>query len=128
MVLKKTHRKNVSILIPCRNEAEFIGGCLESILAWDGATAHILELFVIDGMSEDQTREIVREYEERDSRIRILNNPARFKPHALNIGIRAASGKWIMRLDAHSVFPKDYLSSCIETSVRTGARVRQLSA
>ncbi len=112
---------SVSIVIPSWNEGDFIGDCLDSIVNWEGATESILEVFVVDGMSEDQTREIVREFERRDSRIRILDNPARFKPHALNIGVRAAKGKWIMRLDAHSVFPRDYLSSCIETSVRTGA-------
>ncbi len=72
-------------------------------------------------MSEDRTREIVRLFERKDDRVRLLDNPARFKPHALNIGIKAAEGAWIMRLDAHSKFPEDYLVNCLETSQRTGA-------
>ena len=111
----------VSIVIPCRDEEKFIGGCLDSILTWDGCAENIVEVLVVDGMSNDRTREIAGEFVKRDARIRILDNPSKFKPHALNVGIHAAKGKWIMRLDAHSLFPKDYLLSCIETSVRTHA-------
>ena len=111
---------SVSIIIPCRNEELFIRCCLESVLAWD-CTEYDLEILVIDGCSTDRTREIVNEIEKQDSRVRLLDNPKKIKPTALNIGIRTARGEWIVRLDAHSVYPKDYLQQCLETARRTGA-------
>ena len=53
--------------------------------------------------------------------IRLLDNPGRIVPKALNIAIREARGRWLIRLDAHSVYPPDYLRKCIETAERTGA-------
>jgi glycosyltransferase involved in cell wall biosynthesis len=110
----------VSLVIPCFNEERFIRQCLESVLAWD-STGCELEILVIDGGSADRTRQIVREIQEQDTRIRLLHNPKRIKPVALNIGIRAARGDWIIRLDAHAEYPIEYLKQCLNTARRTGA-------
>ena len=103
----------VSIIVPCRNEQKFIAQCLESIVAND-YPKEWLEVFVIDGMSEDSTREIVDGYARRFSYIRILENVKKITPSALNIGIRAAKGGIILRLDAHSEIEPDYISRCVE--------------
>jgi succinoglycan biosynthesis protein ExoA len=102
----------VSIVIPCRNEARFISGFLASILD-NSYPRHLLEILIVDGMSEDATREIVREYGARYAEIKLLDNPRRVTPYALNIGIRAAKGEIIMRLDAHSVCSRDYIAQCV---------------
>jgi glycosyltransferase involved in cell wall biosynthesis len=79
------------------------------------------EVLVLDGMSTDGTREIVSEVASVDPRIRLVDNPKRTQSAALNLGIPMAAGDYIMRLDAHSVYPTDYLARTVETATRTGA-------
>ena len=59
----------VSIIIPCRNEQAFIGGCLDSILENDFPKEQ-LEILVVDGMSRDGTRALVEALAARDPRVR----------------------------------------------------------
>jgi glycosyltransferase involved in cell wall biosynthesis len=110
----------VSVIIPCRNEEKFIRGSLGSIL--DGNfPSDQMEVLVIDGGSTDRGREIIREIAERDPRVRLLDNPRRITPAALNIGIRAARGAIVVRMDAHAVYPKDYLTTLTRALAETGA-------
>ena len=112
---------SVSILIPCYQERNFIRGCLESVLSFDLPESTEIEVLVLDGGSTDGTREIVREISERDDRVRLVDNPGRTQSAALNLGIPMSRGEYIMRLDAHSVYPSDYLRLCLETALRTNA-------
>src|ERR1700732_3687585 len=90
----------VSVIIPCRNEVRFIARLLDSILS-NGYPLERLEILVVDGMSNDGTREIIHDYAARYGLIRLLDNLHKVTPHALNIGIREAKGRVVMRLDAH---------------------------
>src|SRR5215213_4462936 len=76
----------VTVIVPCRNEARYIGGCLDSLLRTE-YPADRLDILVVDVMSEDGTRETVARYVERDPRIRLLPNHKRIAPSAMNIGI-----------------------------------------
>jgi len=111
----------VSILIPCRNEEPFVAQCLASVRAFECPTGINLEILVLDGRSEDRTVEIARTIAAEDPRIRILDNPGRIQSTAVNLGVRAARGQWIMRLDAHARYPADYLKLCYESALRSGA-------
>src|SRR5688500_9896902 len=102
----------VSILIPCRNEREHIIPCLDSILAGDFPLDD-LEVLVIDGMSDDRTAEVVRTYAATHQVVRLICNPQRIVPSALNIGIRAARGEIILRMDAHVEYPSNYVSGLV---------------
>ena len=104
----------VSIIIPCRNEEKFIGKCLESILNQDYPKEK-LEVLVVDGMSEDKTREIVKNFkiQNPEFEIRLLDNPKKFTPFAFNLGIKQAKGEIIMLAGAHATYEKDYLSKCV---------------
>jgi len=102
----------VSIVIPCRNEESFINKCLDSIIANDYPKDK-LEILVVDGMSEDGTREIVENYSKKYSFIKLLSNQKRIVPTALNIGIQNASGEIIIRMDAHNVYKNNYISKCV---------------
>src|SRR5216683_3661441 len=82
---------SVSIVIPCRNEAAFIGECLQSIL--DGDCGEPYEVIVADGRSTDGTPDLVRSLAAREVRIRLLDNPGRTAPAGLNVALRAARGK-----------------------------------
>jgi glycosyltransferase involved in cell wall biosynthesis len=110
----------VSIIIPCRNEAKFIEKCLNSVFSFDPVQGGV-EVIVVDGMSDDGTRDILSKWMNNHPNLKVLDNPRRIVPVAMNIGIKAAEGKWIVRLDAHSEYPKDYLRLCLETSRKTGA-------
>ena len=103
---------SVSIIIPCRNEARFIGNCLDSILR-NGFPLERLEILVVDGMSDDGTRKVIHNYASRHNLIRLVDNPHRVTPYAVNIGIREAKGDAIMRLDAHTICGRDYIGRCI---------------
>ncbi|NIP26884.1 MAG: glycosyltransferase [Phycisphaerae bacterium] len=110
----------VSVIAPCRNEVLFIEKAIRTILENDYPT-ELIELLVIDGMSTDGTREIVGRMAEHDERIRLLDNPKKIVPSAMNIGIKASQGEYILRIDCHSTFASNYISKCIELSRRTCA-------
>ena len=102
----------VSVVIPCRNEAKYIRLCLDSILANEYPKDR-LEVLVVDGVSEDGTRAIVQDYAQRQPVIRLLDNPRKKIPSAMNIGIKQARGEIVMKVDAHSVYAADYVSKSV---------------
>lgn len=104
---------SVSIIIPCRNEEKFIGKCLDSILEQDYSKEH-LEILVVDGMSNDRTRSIIKTYQNKYQLIKLIDNPRLITPAALNIGIHQANGEIIMRMDAHTIYEKQYINKCIQ--------------
>ncbi|MEW6409353.1 MAG: glycosyltransferase family 2 protein [Nitrospirota bacterium] len=103
---------DVSIIIPCRNEERFIGKCLDSIIE-NNYPKDYLEVLVVDGMSVDETRGVVEKYTRQYSFIRLLENPKKIIPSAMNIGIKNAKGKIIMKVDSHASYEKNYISKCI---------------
>jgi glycosyltransferase involved in cell wall biosynthesis len=115
-----SQRPTISIVLPCRNEERYIGACLESILSTTYPLDRI-ELLVVDGVSEDRTRDIVADFARRHSAIRLLENRRRITPAALNTGIRAATGEIIMRMDAHVVYPVNYIPRLVEALLSSDA-------
>lgn len=113
---KLRHLKNlplVSVIIPCLNEEGYISQCLDSILSNDYPKDR-LEVLAVDGLSEDRTREIVEDYAKENLYIRVIDNPKRTTPCALNTGISHAKGEIIVRIDAHANYSDDYISKCVE--------------
>src|SRR3989344_832745 len=102
----------LSVIIPCRNEEKYIGPCLDSLLLQDYPKEK-LEILIIDGFSEDKTREILAGYAKYPF-INVLDNPKKITPAALNIGIKNAKGSIIMRMDAHASYEKNYISECVK--------------
>lgn len=113
MILRDSKKnKLVSIIIPCRNEENFIANTLNSIIESD-YPLNEMEILVVDGMSDDKTREIIGEFHHKYSQIILLDNPNKTVPYAMNIGIEKAQGDIIVRLDAHSIYPNDYISKLV---------------
>lgn len=110
----------VSVIIPCRNEAQSIGRCLDSVLSSEYPRDR-LEVIVADGMSRDGTRKRIDRYASRDRRVRRIDNPGRTTPHGLNRAIAAAQGKLILRLDAHAGIAPDYIAQAVRTLESWGA-------
>jgi Glycosyltransferases, probably involved in cell wall biogenesis len=110
----------VSVVVPCRNEEAYIARCLDSILAGD-YPREMLEILVVNGGSSDRTGQIVAEYAATHPGVVALENPQGTTPAALNIGIRAASGRIIVRMDAHVLYPSDYIRRLVAGLQESGA-------
>jgi cellulose synthase/poly-beta-1,6-N-acetylglucosamine synthase-like glycosyltransferase len=109
-----------SIIIPCRNEERFIESCLDSIIANDYPKEKV-EVLAVDGMSEDGTALVIEHYTKEYPWIRLLENPKRITPVALNIGIKNAKGKIIIWMSAHNRYEKEYISRSVESLNKFGA-------
>ncbi len=103
----------VSVVMPLYNEEKYIDKCVRSLLAQDYPLDDMEWIFV-DGESKDRTVEILNEFAERyPNLIRVLNNPHKIVPRAMNIGIAASRGRYVIRLDAHADYAPDYFSKCV---------------
>ena len=103
----------VTIICPTYKEEAFIGKCISSVVAQDYPQAST-EVYFVDGMSPDRTRDIILEASRRYPYIHLLDNPHRTVPYALNIGIREATGEVIIRIDGHCTYPADYVSVLVK--------------
>lgn len=111
----------VSVVIPMRNESGFIDRCLDSIFAQEYPSDRF-EVIVVDGDSDDDSPAVLAGYVARyGERMRVFRNPKRIVPPAMNIGIRAARGSIIMRVDAHTTLDPAYMRTGVEVLRRTGA-------
>ncbi len=110
----------VSIIIPCRNEKRFIGKCLDSIIANDYPKDK-LEVLIVDGMSNDGTREVLKGYLEEHTFIKILDNPKKVTPVAMNIGITKAKGDFVIMINSHAIIDRNFLKNSIECIQKTNA-------
>jgi succinoglycan biosynthesis protein ExoA len=104
----------VTVIIPCRNEFGYIATCLDSILNQDFQKEE-LEILIVDGFSEDGTRQILKYYQQRYSFIKTFNNIEKIVSTALNIGIKNAQGEIIIRMDVHTEYASDYITQCVRT-------------
>ena len=107
--------KFVTVIVPCLNEERHIAECLESIAANDYPKEK-LEVFVVDGGSKDKTREIIKKFQ-----VTLLDNPKVITPAAMNMGIQNAKGEIIIKMDAHSLYAKDYISKCVQHLEESGS-------
>ena len=105
---------SVSVVIPCFNEERFIAGVLQNLANQFEHDSY--ELIVVDGRSTDNTRKVVADFAQRNPQlpVKIIDNPARSIPVALNLGIREAHGEFIVRMDAHSVPSEGYVRRCVQ--------------
>lgn len=104
----------ISMLIPTYQEEKYIGRCLDSILQNDYPFDDV-EILILDGMSTDRTRDIIKEqYIIKYPFIKLIDNPYRTVGYGMNIGLKAADGELLIRCDAHSEYPRDYISELVE--------------
>ena len=105
--------RNVTVIMPVRNEGSFIRQSLTAVLEQDYPKEK-MEILVVDGMSEDETRKIVRELMNRSQNVYLIDNPEWIVPTAMNRAIWFAHGEIIIRVDGHCVIPPDYVAKCVE--------------
>lgn len=104
--------RKVSVICPVFNEEKFIEECIMSIIEQD-YPQDMMEVLFVDGRSTDKTREIIERYMRQYPFIKLLDNPERIVPYALNRGLEAAKGEVIMRLDGHCTYPTNYISELV---------------
>jgi glycosyltransferase involved in cell wall biosynthesis len=110
----------VSILIPTFNEEKFIVNTLESVYRFELPINVSIEVIIIDGFSSDNTINLVQNFK-GNRNIKIIYNEHKFQNFALNLGIKNSNGNWILRLDAHTLYPTDYLYKSYVTAINTSA-------
>ncbi|GAB4534450.1 MAG: hypothetical protein Fur0018_24290 [Anaerolineales bacterium] len=105
----------VSLIIPCYNEARTISLLLNALHA-QTYPLECMEIIIADGMSTDSTREVIANFQRQHPNIhlRVVDNPRRHIPAALNCALQAASGEIIVRMDAHAVPAPDYVARCVD--------------
>ena len=103
----------LSVICPIYNEVKYIDVCIQSVLLQDYPKEQ-LEVLFVDGMSRDGTRERVLEYAREYPFIKLIDNPKKIVPVAMNIGIRASKGDVVMRLDAHASYPTNYFGVLVK--------------
>ncbi len=110
----------VSILMPIRNERDFIARSLQAVLAQDYPPDRF-EVLVADGQSTDGTRQIVESMAALHRQLRLVDSPKRIVAAGLNRSLAVARGDVIVRLDGHCEYPSDYVRRLVELRERTGA-------
>lgn len=111
--LQYTELPFVSIIMPIRNEADFIEGAIRSILDND-YPAEKMEILVVDGISDDGTKEIVQRLSVSDGRVKLLHNKRKIVPVAMNIGLKASQGDLFIRIDGHAKIPPDFIIKSVQ--------------
>lgn len=106
-----SYENTVSLIIPVYNEEKYIENCLNSIL--DQTYENIVEILILDGMSTDNTRNIINKF--NDKRIMLVDNHRKIQSAGLNEGIKMAQGEIVVRVDAHAVYDKNYVSESVST-------------
>ena len=101
----------VSVIIPMLNEEKYIENCINSLISQTFPKCQ-MEWLLIDGDSDDNTVAICKKFE-KDNPIRILRNPDKKTTYALNLGIKESIGKYIVRMDAHALYDKNYIEKCV---------------
>ena len=107
---------SVSVVIPARNADSTLPAALDSVFAQDYSGS--IEVIVADGSDSSATAEMLQR---RYPSVRIIPNPERTIPTALNYALHAASGDIVVRCDAHAALPPGYVRRAVETLARTGA-------
>ena len=102
----------LSVICPIYNEEKYIVAFLDSVLQQDFSRDD-MEVLLVDGMSRDKTRLIISQYIDKYPFLRLLDNPERTAPCAMNVGIQEANGDVIIRLDAPALYPSNYFSTLV---------------
>jgi succinoglycan biosynthesis protein ExoA len=110
-------RPEVSIIMPVRNEAASLDATLASVCSQ--ATDVSIEVIVVDDHSTDSSRSIIERWVAQHEHIRLVSNSRRGIPRALNRGLEAARGRYLVRVDGHSIVAPDYVQAILD-HIRSG--------
>jgi succinoglycan biosynthesis protein ExoA len=104
----------VSVIAPCRNERADVAAFCAAVARQSLPQGVAIEVLIADGMSDDGTREVLRELCARDNRFHLLDNPGRIVSCGLNRCLQHARGEIIVRMDLHTDYAVDYIARCVD--------------
>jgi len=106
----------VTVLIPARDEEQWITACLESVASQRYPHDRLEVIVVVDGESTDATDLIAKDVLEHSDfgRVEVVRNPDGGTPGNLNAGLAIATGDYLCRVDARSRIPAHYVGRCVE--------------
>ena len=105
----------IAVVIPCRNEAPFIQECIDHIDVSDLPENVRLEVVIVDGMSDDGTREIVQDLLKTREDIKLVDNTAQITPFAINLGIKSVpDADFYQRIDARHMVSPNYMKVALD--------------
>jgi glycosyltransferase involved in cell wall biosynthesis len=103
----------ISIIVPIRNEELHIKKFLENLQTIVG-NRNDIEIFLVDGLSNDKTLAKINNFLlVTNLNLKVLKNPFKITPNAMNIGVNHSQGKYMLRLDAHSEYPFNYIDKLL---------------
>lgn len=100
----------VSIIVPVYNTSAYLRECLDSILA---QTYTFLEILCVNDGSSDDSLSILREYEARDSRIRVIDQENAGLGAARNAALDAATGDWVAGVDSDDTLEPGIIAAAV---------------
>ena len=104
---------SISIIIPTLNEQDYIADCINSLLI-GLKNFHDYEMIIVDGESNDDTVNIVNKFCKVNEKIKLINNPKKTAPSALNLGLQFSKSEIIIRCDAHAYYPPEYIKNNVD--------------
>lgn len=119
--MTSTSERIVSVVVPCRNERGHIDAFCANLRAQVLPAPWRLQAVLADGLSDDGTRECLAQWQQREPRWRLIDNPARIVSAALNRAIEQAEGEVIVRMDVHTQYADDYVAQCLRALETSGA-------
>lgn len=107
----------VSVIIPFRNEENYIAKCIESILN-NTYPKDLIEILLIDGNSTDNSYNIISKYKDAYPLIKYFKNEKLIFPAAVNLGYKNSKGEYLLIMGAHAEYDENYIANCINTSLQ----------
>ena len=111
--------KTVSIIIPCRNEEKYIEKCISSFLE-QSYPKELLNIIIADGMSTDETTNIIRRIQKDNENVILLENKGCTAPKGMNLGIRYSNSEIIIIFGAHAYADKDFVKESVKALEKEG--------
>lgn len=108
----------VSVILPVYNVAPYLQETLDSLIH---QTLSDIEIIAVNDGSTDQSEEILRQYQEADSRLTYYNQPNQGQSAARNQALKHATGKYIYFMDADDVLDLNALAECYDYTEQTNA-------
>lgn len=110
----------VSVIIPVYNSHKYFEQCLDSIL---NQTLKEIEVICVDDGSTDDSVKMIKNYQKKDSRVKLIKQKNQYAGAARNNGLKIACGEYVVFVDSDDFFEKDMLQSMYEKAVKDNAQI-----
>lgn len=108
------NKKKVSVIIPCRNEVKYIEECITAIYNSSFSDMIQITVFVVDGMSDDGTRELILALKNKYTSLHLLDNKKKLTPFAFNLGIKTENADYYQIVGARHIVSSNYFQRSID--------------